>query len=278
MEIISGKMIADEIKAELKELNRQDEINPCLAIVNVGDDKENLLYIGLKENAVVAIGGTTRLINLPNNVQKDEVLEQIYILNNDEQINGILFQLPLPKGLRPYQEDFLEAIDANKDVDGFNPFNRGRLMGDKPGFISCAALACMEVCQRYISTISGKKVLLVGKSFDLIQPLSIMFTRQACQVMVIPDYYPLALDGVDIAVIEHGGPQIVKAQGIKEGALIIDAGFYYDQNNLYGNVDKEAIKGVNGHLLPVPGGMGPILIAKLLENLCQAARAGKDLR
>lgn len=277
MQLISGKDFSNEIRNRLKEANAQEGLQPCLAIINIGDDKENLIYIGLKESAVTAIGGTTRLVTLPASVQKQEVMAQIEALNQDDKVDGILFQLPVPKGLQAYQDEFLSAIDPAKDVDGFHPVNMGRLLGENPGFISCAALACMDISQQYAAPLAGKKVLLVGNSFDVIKPLALMFTRESCQVLIAPAYKAALMEGIDIAVIEHGGPQIVKAAGIKDGALIIDAGFYYDQNHLYGNVDKEAVAALNGHLLPVPGGMGPILVAKLMENLCLAARPGSSI-
>lgn len=173
--------------------------------------------------------------------------------------------------MQAYQDEFLNAIDPAKDVDGFHPANMGRLLTKNPGFISCAALACMDVCKRNADKLAGKKVLLVGESFDLIKPLALMFMEEGCQVTVAPAYKASDMADADIAVIEKGSPRVVKAESIKAGALIIDAGFYYEETGLYGNVDKEAVSGAEGSLLPVPGGMGPILIAKLLENLCQAA-------
>ena len=272
MNIISGKEISDQIRNRLKETNAREGLQPCLAIMVVGDDKENLIYIGLKENAVAAMGGKTRIVSLPVQTEKQEILQQIAALNLDEEVDGILYQLPLPPALQAYQDEFLTAIDPRKDVDGFHPLNMGRLMGKNPGFVSCAALACMDVTKRFVEKLAGKKVLLVGDSFDLIKPLALMFAHEACQVMIVPAYKAAYMEGVDIAIIEKGAPLLVKANGIKEGALILDAGFYYEQTGLYGNVDKEALTALKGHLLPVPGGMGPILIAKLLENLCQAAR------
>lgn len=272
MNLISGKQISDEIRSRLKENNEREGLQPCLAIINVGDDKENLIYIGLKENAVTAMGGQTRLLNLPADVKKEEILQQIAALNQDEEVDGILFQLPLPPSLQAYQDEFLTAIDPGKDVDGFHPINMGRLLIDQQVFVSCAALACLEVSQRFTDKLAGKKVLLVGDSFDLIKPLALLFMNKGCQVLVVPAYKAAYMEDVDIAVIEKGGPLFVKAEGIKEGALLIDAGFYYEPSGLYGNVDKEALAEKPGHLLPVPGGMGPILIAKLLENLCQAVQ------
>ncbi|CFX49599.1 Tetrahydrofolate dehydrogenase/cyclohydrolase [Syntrophomonas zehnderi OL-4] len=271
MELICGKDISSEIRNQLKENLAQEGLKPCLAVINVGDDKENLLYIGLKENAVDTLGGETRIASLPQNAAKEEVLNLINELNHDQAVNGILLQLPLPKELQPYEQEFLSAIDPAKDVDGFHPVNMGRLVNGTPGFISCAALACMDISKRYKAPLAGKKVLLIGDSFDLIRPLALMFIKESCQVSVAPQYKSALMEGVDIAVIEAGGPHIVKASGIKEGALLIDAGFYYDQNSLFGNVDKEDLSKIDGHLLPVPGGVGPMLITKLLENLCMAA-------
>ena len=272
MNIISGKEISDQIRSKLKETNAREGLQLCLAIMVVGDDKENLIYIGLKENAVAAMGGKTRIVSLPAQIEKQEILQQIAALNQDEEVDGILFQLPLPQNLQVYQDEFLTAIDPRKDVDGFHPLNMGRLMSKNPGFVSCAALACMDVTKRFVEKLAGKKVLLVGDSFDLIKPLAMLFTQEACQVTIAPAYKAAYMEGIDIAIIEKGAPLLVKASGIKEGALIIDAGFYYEQTGLYGNVDKEALTALKGHLLPVPGGMGPILIAKLLENLCQAVK------
>lgn len=272
MNLISGKEISDQIRNSLKETNAREGLQPCLAIMVVGDDKENLLYIGLKENAIAAIGGKTRIVSLPAQIEKQEILQQIAILNRDDEIDGILFQLPLPPALQVYQEEFLTAIDPCKDVDGFHPLNMGRLMSNNQSFISCAALACMDVTKRFVENLEGKKVLLVGDSFDLIKPLALLFMQVASQVTIVPAYKAEYMAGVDIAIIEKGSPRLVKAKGIKDGALIIDAGFYYEQSGLFGNVDKEALAVLHGHLLPVPGGMGPMLITKLLENLCQAAR------
>lgn len=272
MNLISGKAVSDEIRSRLKESNAQDGLQPCLAIMNVGDDKENLIYIGLKENAVAAMGGKTRLVSLPADTDKQEILQQIAALNQDEEVHGILFQLPLPPALQAYQDEFLTAIDPCKDVDGFHPINMGSLLTNHQGFVSCAALACMDVCKRHVDQLAGKKVLLVGDSFDLIKPLALLFIQEGCWVMTVPAYQTAYMQDVDIAVIEKGSPLLVKAAGLKAGALLIDAGFYYEQTGLYGNVDKEAVSELPGNLLPVPGGMGPILIAKLLENLCQAAR------
>ncbi|MEA4923951.1 MAG: bifunctional 5,10-methylenetetrahydrofolate dehydrogenase/5,10-methenyltetrahydrofolate cyclohydrolase [Syntrophomonadaceae bacterium] len=272
MEIISGKNIADQIKADLKEANTSAGISPCLMVIDVGDNKENSLYIGLKKTAVELIGGRTRIINLAADASREELLSVIKAGNEERDIHGILLQLPLSESLEPYREEFLEAISPQKDVDGFNPYNRGLLMGAKPYFISCAALACMDISRRYQSPLPGKKVLLVGDSFDVIQPLALMYIKEGCRVTISPEYQSAMMNDVDIAVIEKGAPLAVQQEGVKAGALLIDAGFHWHENHVCGNVDKEAVAGIEGYLLPVPGGMGPLLIAALMDNLSQAAR------
>lgn len=272
MEIISGKAIADEIRAGLKEANTRAGVSPCLVVIDIGENKENSLYINLKKNAVESIGGRTRIVDLTAEASREEVLKVIEEANQDQDVNGILLQLPLPEALEPYRQDFLEAILPQKDVDGFNPHNRGLLMGAIPYFISCAAMACMDISRRYISPLAGKKVLLVGDSFDVIQPLALMYIKEACLVTVTPHYQPSLMEDIDIAVVENGAPLIVNQEGVKEGALLIDAGFHWHEDRVCGNIDKNAMAEVEGYLLPVPGGMGPLLIASLMENLSQAAQ------
>lgn len=276
MEIIKGREIADEIKSALKDANEKDGISPCLAIIVVGDNKESLLYVGLKDNAVVSSGGKTRHTILPQDAGKDDVLREIKALNQDDTVDGILLQLPLPEHLQQWQEELLGAIDSAKDVDGFNPCNRGLMMTDSALFISCAALAILEVCRRYAAPLNGKRVLLVGDSFDLIQPLAIILSKkEGAVVIIIPDYDPEYMTNADIVIIEKGAPLVVKREDIKKGSLVIDAAFYYNLNHVCGNVDRESVQELEGDLLPVPGGMGPILIAKLTENLAIAARKKK---
>ncbi len=274
MEIISGKTISDEIRAVLKEKNARTGTCPCLAIIDVGNNQENALYIGLKQSAIDAIGGKAKIIKMPEDTRRESLLEQIRNLNQDREVDGILLQLPIPDSLEPFREEFLEAIAPYKDVDGFSPVNRGRLMGAEPSFISCAALACIDICHRFRSPLAHQKVLLVGDSFDVIQPLALMFIKELCEVAIIPQYYPEAMQDIDIAIIEKGTPHLVDHQGVKAGALIIDAGFHWFQDRTCGNVDRDGMAGVEGHLLPVPGGMGPLLIAHLMKNLSQASGKG----
>ncbi len=271
MEIISGKIIADQSIANLQALNSAAGLTPCLAILDIGDNPENKRYINLKVKATAAIGGITQIVNLPADIRKEEVLDQIRALNQDSAVDGILLQLPVSEPLQPYQDEMLAAISPNKDVDGFTPHNLGMLLAGEPLYISCAAKACLNISRNYAGPLPGKKVWLVGDSFDVIQSLAILFIKEGCNVMVTPEYDSSYLPGCDIAVIEKGAPGIVEGSQVKDGTLLIDAGFYWLDGRTSGNIDKEQLAGTNGYLLPVPGGMGPLLIAQLMENLCQAA-------
>ncbi len=271
MELISGTKIAEEIKTALGEQNLARGICPNLAVILVGDNKESEVYVRLKENAASSISGATSIIQLPAHISKEELLTEILKANNDPGIHGIIIQLPLPDHLAPYQDEFLEAVEEEKDVDGFNPANRGKLFGGEPKFVSCAALACMEVIDRYIEVRNGKNAVLAGESFDLILPLSILLIRQGFNVQVISEYQPEWIKNTDILVVEKGSAELVKGEHLQEGMLVIDAGFYWDNGKTCGNVDKDSVSRIEGYLLPVPGGMGPLLIAKLMDNLCRAA-------
>lgn len=272
MEIINGTAIANEIKNNLKERNRAEGIEPCLAMVLVGDDRDSVVYVGLKQKALEVSGCKGELIQLPAAVSLEELIKVIQKLNDDSAIDGILVQLPLPGELDKHQEVVLAAIAPAKDVDGFCPVNRGLLVGDDPGFISCAALACMDAAERAAGKLNNKQVLLIGDSFDVIKPLALMFMNKKCLVTVLPDFNKEILKEFDIIIIEKGSAHILKGEYLKEGTVVIDAGFYWYHDHMCGNVDNTSTQGTKGYLLPVPGGIGPLLIAKLTENVSAAAR------
>ncbi len=272
MEIISGKALADEILAMLKEANNTEGLKPCLTILDVGENQDNKRYIGLKVKAAAAAGGSAMVVEFGEAAGRDEVLAHIQALNLDPSIDGIMLQLPLPDPLAVFQTELLAAIVPGKDVDGFSPHNLGLLMNGDPHFISCAAEACLEVARRYAGPLKSKKVLLVGDSFDVIRSLAIAFIREGSLLTVLPEYDCATLNECDIAIIEKGTPNMVGAQGLRDDVLLIDAGFYWESGRTCGNIDPARMADVTGHLLPVPGGMGPLLVAHLMMNLSRAAR------
>jgi len=275
MQVINGKSLADEILLTVREANAAEGLAPCLAVIDVGENPDNKRYIGLKKRAADAVGGSVRLVSLSEETGREGLLAKIEALNQDDSVDGILLQLPLPADLAPSQGEFLAAIIPSKDVDGFNPYNLGNLIGGEPLFISCAASACMEVCRRYARPLPGKRILLVGDSFDVILPLAVIFITEGCRLTVIPDYDPAYLKDSDIAVIEKGLPSLVAPEDVKAGALLIDAGFYWHNDRTCGNIDRERMSAMPGYLLPVPGGMGPLLVAQLMINLSRAARRAR---
>ncbi len=271
MEILNGSEIANEIKLRLKQENERKNLVPSLVVIVVGDDKESVVYAGVKEMAAEFIGGKCQLDLLPASISREKLIKHIEDLNRNNEIDGVLLQLPLPGELEQFTEDFLSTIDPAKDVDGFNPGNRGRLYQGQAPFISPAARACMEVINRTKGSLSNWQITLVGDSFDLIIPLAIVLTKQGSRVSIIPDYKKANLPASDIYVIEKGDPLAFNDQHIKAGALVIDAGFHWNQGKVCGNVNRDKMVELSGHLMSVPGGIGPILIAELMNNLCQAA-------
>lgn len=270
--MIQGQEIAAEIKERLRQEVKKRGMVPGLAVILVGDDAESMHYVQLKQRAVEFIGGRCEIINPPANISRADLIERIEQLNQDEKTHGILVQLPLPGSLNADEEMVLASIDVNKDVDGFHPFNQGRLFTGQAELVSCAALSCMELIERCVEP-EGKHAVLIGDSMDLIQPLALLLLARGSRVEIIPevDGWEEAARRGEILVVEKGAPQMVTGEKVREGAVVIDAGFYWEPGKVCGNVDTESVQGMAGWLAPVPGGIGPVLIAKLLENLVQAS-------
>lgn len=271
MNIINGGRIAAEIKTRLAEDNKKNRLQPGLAVILVGDQADSKIYVGLKEKAVAAVGGRFRLEVLGQDAGSAELMQLIGNLNEDPTVDGIVLQLPLPPALQAEQDKFLAAIDPDKDVDGFHPENRGRLMGGQPRFISCAALACLEIIERQFPALKGKRSLLAGNSFDLIMPLTLLLLQRGVLLEVIPSWQERPLEAYDLAVIEQGGAHMIGDLHSVRPILLIDAGFYTVEGRVLGNIDGPSLSQQQGWLLPVPGGLGPLLIAKLMENLSRGA-------
>lgn len=272
MEIINGTQLANEMKDGLKIQNEARNVHPVLAVLLVGEDSDSQVYVRLKQKAATAISGICRVVQLPVDIAAGELMVQIETLNHDPDVHGIILQLPLPVDLAGMQDVFLAAIRPEKDVDGFNPVNRGLLMGGVPQYVSCAALACMHVIKRCLPDLHQHKAVLLGDSFDLILPLALMLAREGCQISIVPEYTAGEQIQADIIVAEKGRPGMLTANQITGCRLVIDAGFYWEDNRVQGNVDPEQVAALSGYLVPVPGGMGPLLIAKLMENVSRAAQ------
>ena len=281
MIILDGKKTSNDIKAEIaesvKEIVAKGLRPPHLAAVIVGDDGASLTYVGSKVRACKRVGFDSTLINLPESTSEDELLEKVNELNNDEQIDGYIVQLPLPKHID--SQKILMAVDADKDVDGFHPTNFGKMALSLPTFISATPFGIMELLKRYDVETSGKHTVVIGRSDIVGRPISILMSQKSnpgnssvtlahSRTKNIEELTKQA----DIIISALGVPNFVKAEMVKDGAVIVDVGITRVADNstkgykIVGDVDYENVSKKSSYITPVPGGVGPMTIAMLLKN------------
>jgi methylenetetrahydrofolate dehydrogenase (NADP+)/methenyltetrahydrofolate cyclohydrolase len=281
MIILDGKKTSNDIKAEIaesvKEIVAKGLRPPHLAAVIVGDDGASLTYVGSKVRACKRVGFDSTLINLPESTSEDELLEKVNELNNDEQIDGYIVQLPLPKHID--SQKILIAVDADKDVDGFHPTNFGKMALSLPTFISATPFGIMELLKRYDVETSGKHTVVIGRSDIVGRPISILMSQKSnpgnssvtlahSRTKNIEELTKQA----DIIISALGVPNFVKAEMVKDGAVIVDVGITRVADNsakgykIVGDVDYENVSKKSSYITPVPGGVGPMTIAMLLKN------------
>lgn len=274
---IDGKAIANEVlnnlKLELKAL--KDKINavPKLAIVLVGDNPASLIYIRNKIKNANKIGIDTLLINLPSTIKTNDLITKIDGLNRDQEISGIIVQLPLPDSIN--KNEILSAVLPSKDVDGFHPLNVGYLhSGIELGFVPCTALGCLEVIKKYEQNLSGKNAVIIGRSNIVGKPLSSLLLKEDCSVTIChskSQNLSSITSRADIVVAAIGSPLKLTPEYFKNDAIVIDVGINrINGNKIVGDVDFENVKSKVKYITPVPGGIGPMTIAFLLKNTLQA--------
>jgi methylenetetrahydrofolate dehydrogenase (NADP+)/methenyltetrahydrofolate cyclohydrolase len=269
--IIDGKKISQEIKDELKEkvaaLKSQGK-NICLAVIQVGNDPASSVYVGNKKKACAYIGIDSLSYELPEQTSQEELLELVEKLNNDDKVNGILVQLPLPKQID--EEKVIQAISPQKDVDGFNEKNVGALVVGSKGFVSCTPYGIIQLLKRSGVEISGKHCVVIGRSNIVGKPMSLLLLRENGTVTIChsrtKNLKEIASQA-DILVVAIGKPKFIDASYVKEGAVVIDVGIHRDENNkLCGDVDFDSVAEHTSAITPVPGGVGPMTIAMLMNN------------
>lgn len=279
--IIDGNKIAGEIRAELKnevDAMSKDGVVPGLAVVLIGENPASQVYVRMKEKACGEVGIYSRKITLPDDTSEQEVLSLIADLNSDALIHGILVQLPLPKHID--EKKILEAIDPDKDVDGFHPINVGRLVIGEPLFPPCTPQGIIELLKRTGVDINGKDAVIIGRSNIVGKPIAMLLMHENATVTVChsrtKDLTAKAA-AADILVAAIGKPEMVTADMVKEGAVVIDVGVNRVEDKLVGDVNFEAAKEKASAITPVPGGVGPMTIAMLLSNTVKSAKlsAGK---
>lgn len=276
-EVIYGNEIAAEVKAELKvkidALKEAGKRLPCLVVVLVGENPASISYVTGKEKACQAIGMENRLIRLPEATTQEELLEVVKGLNEDSQVDGILVQLPLPKHID--ENEVLFAIDPKKDVDGFHPFNIGKMMMGVDTFLPCTPKGIMVMLDKMgCADLSGKKAVVIGRSNIVGKPVAQLLLKRNATVTIAhsrtADIEQICSEA-DVLVAAVGKPRIVKANWVKEGAVVIDVGVNRDENNkLCGDVDFTEVEQKCSYITPVPKGVGPMTIAMLLSNTFDA--------
>ncbi len=277
MNIINGKKIAQDLKADIANRVAKLDRKPGLAVILVGDDPASSVYVRNKDNACKEVGFYSEKINKPANITQNELLAEIKRLNNDDKIDGILVQLPLPKHLDTNQ--VIETISPKKDVDGFHSENIGKLMQNKPHFRPCTPKGVMTILATIGINLVGKNCVVVGASNIVGRPMAIeLLNAQATVTICNSKTQNLAtkLQQADVIVVAIGVAKMIQGTWIKKGAVVIDVGMNPLDNALVGDVDFDAAKKVAKWITPVPGGVGPMTIATLLENTLMAYHLRKE--
>ncbi|MBO6089206.1 MAG: bifunctional methylenetetrahydrofolate dehydrogenase/methenyltetrahydrofolate cyclohydrolase FolD [Lachnospiraceae bacterium] len=273
-ELIDGKLISAQIKDECKEkvaLLKEKGIEVTLAVIQVGEDPASSVYVSNKKKACEYIGANSLSYNLKEDSTQEELLKLIDELNNDDKVNGILVQLPLPKHFN--EDEVIRRINPDKDVDGFHPINVGRLSIGEKGFVSCTPAGIIELLKRSNVEIEGKECVIIGRSNIVGKPMSMLMLRENATVTVCHSRTRNLSDvtkRADILIVAIGKPKLIDASYVKEGATVIDVGIHrvdHNSKKLCGDVDFESVEPVAGKITPVPGGVGPMTIAMLMSNL-----------
>ena len=271
-QLINGKQTASDIEEKLKQTIADFPSAPQLAIILVGNDEPSLIYVRNKQKAAAKIGLLSQLYHLDENISETELLKIIQHLNEDNTVNGIIVQLPLPKHLNTNR--IINAISPLKDVDGFHPYNTGLLQNnEKPYFIAATPLGIMKLIKTIVPELTGKNVVLIGASLIVGRPLATLLLNQNSTVTIThaqTQNIKELTSKADILVAACGVAKLVKADWIKENSILIDVGINRDNGKLCGDIDFDDVKNKALAITPVPGGVGPMTIAMLLSNTVDA--------
>lgn len=268
MSNIDGKLISAKIKDELKTEIKTYMIKPCLAVIQIGNDESSNVYIKAKEKACNEVGIYFKHIKFDETSREIEIINKIIELNNDEYVHGILLQLPLPPKFN--EEKLINYIARNKDIDGLTDINIGKLFNGKKCLVSCTPQGIIQLLKETNTEISGKNVVIVGRSRLVGKPLISLFLNYDATVTVCHSKtqdLKKYTQNADILVVAAGQKHLITSDMIKEGSVIIDVGINKVDGKLYGDVDYENVKNKASLITPVPGGVGPMTVAMLLKNV-----------
>lgn len=272
-QLIDGKLISTNIKDELKERVAKENLNATLAVIQVGNDPASSVYVGNKKKACAYIGIGSKSYELPEETTEEELLSLIDELNEDKSINGILVQLPVPKHID--EKTIINRISPKKDVDGFHPESVGNLVIGQDGFVSCTPAGIIQLLKRSNIEIAGKECVVIGRSNIVGKPMALLLLRENGTVTVTHSKTKNLKDvckRADILIVAIGKPKMITSEYVKEGAVVIDVGIHRMENGkLCGDVDFDDVMPHTSAITPVPGGVGPMTIAMLMDNCVKAA-------
>ncbi len=278
-QIIDGRGLAgvvrQEVAARVEGLVARG-VTPGLAVVLVGDDPASQVYVRSKERMAGKVGISAQTIRLPSDVQPEELLRQILALNEDSSVDGVLVQLPLPSQFSGGVEaEILGQISPEKDVDGLHPLNLGKLVAGEDGFVACTPSGCMRMLASTGVDLTGKRAVVIGRSTIVGKPMAHLLLAQNATVSICHSRTVDLADRVreaDVVIAAVGRPELVRGDWIKPGAAVIDVGINRtEEGTLVGDVAFDEVTQAAGHVSPVPGGVGPMTIAYLLNNVSLAA-------
>ena len=276
--IIDGKkqaeIIRNEIKKEISDLKKKSGKAPSLTVILIGDFAPSLIYVKNKEKRAREVGINSEIIRYPKNVSEKDILEKIEELNKNDEISGILVQLPLPSQIS--KEKIINAINPSKDVDGFNPMNVGNLSSGYDSIVPCTPLGCLLLIKKIESNLAGKHAVIIGRSNLNGKPMAQLLLKENCTVTIVHsktnDLQNECLKA-DILVAAVGVPNLIKKDWVKKNAIVIDVGINKVGEKIVGDVNFDALKDNVKAITPVPGGVGPMTIACLLKNTLTCFKA-----
>ncbi|MDY4475090.1 bifunctional methylenetetrahydrofolate dehydrogenase/methenyltetrahydrofolate cyclohydrolase FolD [Mitsuokella sp.] len=277
--ILEGKVFAQQFREDAQKkaaaLQETYGVTPGLAVIIVGSNPASQVYVRNKHKSCEALGIYSEVIEMPETTTKEELIAKIDALNDDKKIHGILVQLPLPKQIAAHESEILERIRPEKDVDGFHPVNVGRLVTGEPGLVPCTPFGCLRMLELAGIPMDGQRAVIIGRSNIVGKPMLHLLLGKNATVTICHSHtqdLPSITREADILVAAVGRPKFVTADMVKPGATVIDVGINrIAPKKLVGDVDFEAVKEVAGAITPVPGGVGLLTVAMLMENVVRAA-------
>jgi methylenetetrahydrofolate dehydrogenase (NADP+)/methenyltetrahydrofolate cyclohydrolase len=270
MTILNGKELSLKIKEDLKGKVSLFSRKPGLVVIQVGNDEASVVYVRNKEKTAAEIG--IKFIHLHfDNISQENLINEINKLNNDNNIDGVIVQLPLPNHLS--EDTIINAIDPNKDVDGLTNINVAKLINDQDSLVPCTPMGIMRLLEHYNINISGKNVVVVGRSRLVGKPISMLMLNKNASVTIchsktanLSDFTKKA----DIIIVAVGKPSIIGSKMVKKGVIIVDVGINRINGKLYGDVDYDKVSKKTSYITPVPGGVGPMTVVMLMENVIKS--------